>query len=76
MAFEVWNLATGNVIAEYATEAEALELIHRTAEAHGRQEVAMWGLTEVNDRREERTVAEGEALVERAFAVIAQDRRH
>ena len=74
MAFEVWNLATGNAIAEYATEADALALIRRTAEEHGRQEVAAWALTEVDDRDEERRVAEGEALVDRAFAMTA-DRR-
>jgi hypothetical protein len=69
--FDIWNLATGNAVAEYDTEAEALEQVRWTAETHGRNEASSWALTEIDESGEERNIAAGEALVERAFGVRA-----
>ncbi|MGH2588495.1 MAG: hypothetical protein ACRDJE_26535 [Dehalococcoidia bacterium] len=69
--YDIWNLATGNAVAEYDTEAEALALIRQTVEAHSRDEAASWALTEIDDDGKERIVAEGEALIDRAFSVPA-----
>lgn len=69
--YDIWNLATGNAVAEYDTEAEALELIRWTVETYGRNDASSWALTEIDEDGEERPVAEGDALIDRAFSVRA-----
>jgi hypothetical protein len=38
--YEVWTLGTGNMVADYDTEADVLAGIRRYVEAHGRE--AIW----------------------------------
>ncbi|MGE0539883.1 MAG: hypothetical protein AB7R89_06855 [Dehalococcoidia bacterium] len=67
--YDIWNLETGNAVAEYDSEAEALELIRWTVETYGRNEASSWALTEIDESGEECVIAEGETLMDRAFGV-------
>jgi hypothetical protein len=71
MPHQLWNLATGNAIAEYETEAEALALVRETVQEHGRHEAMAWALTADDEHTVTEPIAEGEALIDRAFRVPA-----
>lgn len=66
MWFELWSAASGNLLADFATESEALAFVREAAEAEGREYAAGFVLAHENSRGQTRTVAEGEALLRRA----------
>ncbi len=71
MAYQLWDLESGNAIAEYASEAETLALVRHTMKEFERATAASWGLTRT-DGDEDETVAEGDALIDRSHAVTAR----
>ncbi len=66
MAFQLWDLESGNAIVEYATEVEMLALVRRTVDQHGEDAALPWVLTHTRGDQDE-TVAEGAALIDLAF---------
>ncbi len=66
--YELWALDTGNMIADYDTEAAALAEVRVHAEAYGRAAVTNWSLTRNGESESDfQHIAEGEALTERAL---------
>lgn len=71
MVFELWELESANLIADYETEEAALELVRTAVRAHGRDYVLTWELAIAPEDGDAETVASGEDLIERAFKGIA-----
>lgn len=66
--YELWTLDTGNMVANYDTEAAALAGIRRYVEAHGREAIWDWALARNGDNESDfQLIAEGNALAERAL---------
>ncbi len=63
--FELMDLASGNVVGDYPTEDEALEIIRRGVAEHGPEALADLGLAEV-DGGETMLIAVRTDLLERA----------
>jgi hypothetical protein len=66
-AFHLWDVASGNVLGEFSTEAAALATIARLVRAEGCEAAADLALTAVTGHRAPRLVAEGSPLAERAL---------
>jgi hypothetical protein len=61
--YELWTLDTGNMVADYDTEADALTEVRAYMDAHGREAVAYWALARNGDSETDfQRVAEGCAL--------------
>jgi hypothetical protein len=67
---ELWSLDTGNMVADYDTEADALAEVQAYVVVHGREAVSDWALARNGDSETDfQRIAEGDALAERALAV-------
>ena len=67
--YAIWDLESGNLVAGYDSEREALELVRAQIREYGEQSVRQWDLS--RERRGRLTsMAEGEALVQRAIAQV------
>lgn len=64
--YELWDLETGNMIEAFHTETEALAAVRDAVTRHGRSYVETWALAHATVRKM-RSLAQGQALVERAF---------
>ncbi len=77
MIYELWSGASGNLLAGFDTEAEALPAIADTIDEHGRAAAEDLGLLAVDDTKPDddesavMLLAEGEALIARALAAAA-----
>ena len=77
MIYELWSGASGNALAGFDTEAEALQAIADTIDEYGRAAAEDLGLLAVDETKpddDESAVillAEGEALIARALATTA-----
>lgn len=70
--YELWTLDTGNMVADYDTEADALMEVRAYIDAHGREAVADWALARNGDTGSDfQRIADGDALAERALRVHA-----
>ncbi len=70
--YELWTPDTGNMVADYDTEADALAEVRTYVEAHGREAVADWALARNGDNEDDfQRIADGDALAERALRVHA-----
>lgn len=67
MTYELWNMRTGNAIAEFGTETEALAAVREVIARHGRAYVDALLLGSTSSGRS-RPVAQGQVLAERALA--------
>ena len=69
--YDVWNAETGNLVASYRSEAEALELVRATIHAYGIDSVSGWSLLWGDDMDDDAggLIAEGAALAD--FAVTS-----
>jgi hypothetical protein len=67
MAFELWEIRSGNLIDTFPSEAAALEEVRATIVEFGREAVATYALAHETGRRT-RLIAEGEELADRAVA--------
>jgi len=61
--FELWDLATANILASYESETAALAFIRRIADAHGNDTLKTWELVYVHDDEDAEPIARGSALV-------------
>src|SRR4051812_1924677 len=67
MAYEVWSVPSGSLLATYASEAEALADVRAAFAEHGEEYVRGLLLGYEDRRGRSRLIAEGEALVQRAL---------
>ena len=76
MWYELWDSDTGNRVGKYSTEEAALGALREDIRRYGRdaQVIVSLGLLQRDpDRRQDRLIAEGPALVERALALASVD---
>jgi hypothetical protein len=73
MWFELWSGASGNLLAVYKTEADALAAALAISAVNDDVYVSGLGLIRIGGRRSAHLVAEGEALVQRARRSGATD---
>ena len=65
--FALWETRSGNIINDYATEAEALAVLRGTVRQYGRPAVATFSL--VRETAQDTTlIVEGQDLADRALA--------
>ena len=67
MIYIILDTESGNYEGTYHTESEALAEVRDAVHRFGRASVATWGLGRKDDRGMLTALAEGEALIERAF---------
>jgi hypothetical protein len=66
MAYELWSTISGNQLAAFDTEAEALTFVRAAIETEGREYAAGLLLVYENSRGRTRTIAASDDLVQRA----------
>ena len=66
MIYTLWDSDSGNAIAGFATEAEALAVVRAEIEAGGSEAVSEWFLGKEDSRGRSKLVAEGARLAKRA----------
>jgi hypothetical protein len=70
--YELWTLDTGNMVADYDTEADALAEVQAYVAAHGREAVSEWTFTRNGDSETDfQRIAEGSALATLALRARA-----
>jgi len=77
MWYELWDGDTGNRVGKYPTEGAALRAVLEDIRLSGcdAQVIVSMGLLQRDpDRRQDRLIAEGTALVDRALALAGADR--
>jgi len=76
MWYELWDSDTGNRVGKYPTEEAALQAVLEDIRLYGRdaEVIVSQGLLQRDpDRQQDRLIAEGPALVERALALAGMD---
>ena len=66
MAYEIWEMRTGNLVASFSTERDALTLVRDAVNAHGDAYVESLALVYEGDDGSTTTVTTSYALIERA----------
>ena len=69
LAYELWETESGNLMASFDTEVEALRAIGDRARQHGRMSISSIALVQVDDTDEDGemvTIASGDELLTRA----------
>ena len=70
--YELWMLDTGNMVADYDTEPDALAEVRAYMDAHGREAIVHWALARNGESESDfQRIADGEALADRALRVHA-----
>lgn len=70
MVYIILDLGSGNSLDTYATEADALADVRDMATRHGRDGVSSWALAHHEDDQSVTAIAEGDALIDRAFGSV------
>ncbi len=66
--YELWTLDTGNIVADYESEADALAEVQENGAAHGREAVSDWALARNGDSEGDfQRIADGNALADLAL---------
>ena len=65
MAYEVWEMQTGNLVASFSLEEDALALVRDAVEAHGEAYARHLALVREDEAGQTTTVATAEQLLER-----------
>jgi hypothetical protein len=73
MIYILLNLETANHEGAFHSEAEALAEVRDAVERFGREMAVSWALAYWDDADELHAVAEGDALIERAFSVVSAE---
>ena len=68
MAYEVWETQTGNLVASFSREQDALRLVRDAASMHGESYVRSLALVCEDEAGHTRTVAMADQLLARARA--------
>jgi hypothetical protein len=69
--YEIWDTQTGNLIGEFSTEEEALELVRNAIDDWGMDAAASLVMGYGEDNAVASQVVEGRALLERALSTAA-----
>lgn len=70
--YELWTLDTGNMVADYESEAAALAEVRSYVEAHGREAVSDWALARNGDSESDfQRIADGDTLADLALRARA-----
>jgi hypothetical protein len=69
--YEIWDTETGNLIGEFPTEDEALQLVRHAIEDWGKDAAATLVMGYGQNDEVASQVAEGEALIKRALSAAA-----
>jgi hypothetical protein len=65
MAYEVWEMRSGNLVASFGTEADALALVRDAVEAHGEEYGRHLALVREDDDDSSTAIAAGDQLIAR-----------
>lgn len=71
MVYELWDLETGNAVGDFQTEADALDFVRWRLREDSRDSAVALAMLAIADDGEMTSVAEGEALLQRALAAEA-----
>ena len=71
MTYELWDTVGRNLVGAFESEQAALDLVRTAIDRHGHAYAATFTLVCEDERGQTRTLASGDALVERANAVAA-----
>ena len=74
MAYELWSLSTGNAVAEFSAEVEALRFIAEAVQRYGRAYGEDLLLGREDDDGESHLIAQSTDLVELALSMPAPPR--
>jgi len=66
MAYEIWETSTRNLVADFPSEEEALDVVRKTLRKHGAGHVSTWLLTYEDENATTSRLAAGMVLVARA----------
>ena len=66
MIFELWELASANLIAQFDAEGDALRFVRAVLRDQGSEAIASWELVRAWENRDSEVVAAGATLAERA----------
>ena len=66
MAYEIWEVQTGNLVASFGHERDALALVRDAVKAHGEAYVGSLALVHEDESGNSTTVATSHELLERA----------
>jgi hypothetical protein len=66
MAYEIWEMQTGNLVASFSHERDALALVRDSVKAHGEVYVETLALVHEDEAGGSTTVATSYELIERA----------
>jgi hypothetical protein len=66
MAYEIWEMQTGNLVASFSHEGGALALVRDAVKAHGEGYVQTLALVHEDEANGPTTLATSYALIERA----------
>lgn len=66
MAYEIWEMQTGNLVASFSHEQEALALVRDAVKVHGERYVESLALVHENEDGTPTTVATSYELIQRA----------
>ena len=67
MAYEIWEMQTGNLVASFSHERDALALIRDAVKAHGEGYATTLALVREDERGCATTVATADELIAREF---------
>jgi hypothetical protein len=65
MAYEIWEMQTGNLVASFGTEEDALALVRDALAAHGEAYARNLALVREDEHGQTSTVATSDQLIER-----------
>ena len=71
MVYTLWDTATANMIDAFTSEEAALKEVRLTVEESGRPAALTWALGYKDAAGRLHSIATGDALIDRAFAVPA-----
>jgi len=66
MAYEIWEMQTGNLVASFSHEQDALALVRDAVEAHGETYVETLALVHEDEVSDSTTVATSHELIKQA----------
>jgi hypothetical protein len=69
MAYEIWDMQTGNLVASFGLEADALTLVRDAVETHGEPYARNLALVREDDDGTTATVAASDQLLKRVRVV-------
>jgi len=72
MIYELWNTTTSNAVGDFESEAEALAVVRKAIDRHGRDYANMLLLGCEDEDGESHAIAQGRELAERALRAASR----